>query len=198
MPLYTSYTVLMIGSDSIDLSLENIWESWFAFRRGKRASLELHRFQYYLERNLCELFVDLNRGMYRHGDYRKFIVSDNKRREVSVAHIRDRVVHRIIYDFLNSLYDKTFIYDAWSCRKGKGLIGAIQRAQSFMARSPDGWVWKGDIRKFFDSVDPDVLLRILSRKIKDEKTFELLREVIGSFSLSLSLSGEGAACRLVI
>ena len=125
----------MIGSESIDLSLKNIWVSWRQFRKGKKTTDELHHFQYYLERNLFELFQDLNSGNYHHGNYRKFIVNDNKRREISVAHIRDRVVHRLIYDYLEKIYDKTFIYDAWSCRKGKGLLGAIERTSCFLQRS---------------------------------------------------------------
>lgn len=99
---------------------------------GKRASFEMHNFQYHLEKNLFDLFKDLNNGCYWHGGYRKFIVCDNKRREISVASVRDRVVHRLIYNYLEKLYDKIFIYDAWSCRKGKGLLGAIERAQSFL------------------------------------------------------------------
>lgn len=97
----------MTGNVSIDLSLKNIWKSWFAFRKGKKMTPELHNFQYNLEKNLYGLFKDLNNGNYRHGDYRKFVVCDNKRREISVAPIRDRVVHRLIYDFLEKLYDHT-------------------------------------------------------------------------------------------
>jgi retron-type reverse transcriptase len=118
--------------ESIDLSLKNIWKCWFAFRAGKRATLEMHDFQYHLEKNLYKLFLDLNNGRYRHGGYKKFIVCDNKRREISVASVRDRVVHRLIYDYLEKIYDKTFIYDAWSCRKEKGLLGAIERTQEFL------------------------------------------------------------------
>ncbi len=124
-----------MGSESIDLSLKNIWKSWFAFRKGKRTTDELHNFQYYLEKNLLGLFNDLDSGNYHHGTYRKFIVNDNKRREISVASIRDRVVHRLVYDFLEKIYDKTFIYDAWSCRKNKGLLGAIKRTSYFLKRS---------------------------------------------------------------
>jgi len=124
----------MMGSESIDLRLENIWGSWLAFRKGKHPSAELHEFQYHLEKNIFTLFNDLNQGTYRHGAYRTFVVCDNKRREVSVASVRDRVVHRLMYDYLNEIYDHTFIYDVWSCRMGKGLLGAIQRAQSFLKK----------------------------------------------------------------
>ena len=159
------------------MGLRNIWRSWFAFRRGKRKTGEFHEFQYHLEKNLSQIADDLEKVKYRHGPYRKFIVADNKRREISVASIRDRVVHRLVYDYLTPIYDKTFIYDAWSCRVGKGLLGAIQRAQYFLKKSLNAFVWRGDIEKFFDSVNHATLLTILARKIKDERAYALLREI---------------------
>ena len=158
----------------------------------------MHEFQYSLERNLYELFQDLNSGGYQHGGYRKFIVNENKRREISVAGIRDRVVHRMIYDYLVKIYDKTFIYDAWSCRKGKGLHGAVERTQGLLKRGMNSgacykyatptrrrrfsWVWKCDVRKFFDNIDHELLLRIISRRTKDSITRNLLKEVIYSYT----------------
>lgn len=116
----------------MDLSLKNIWQSWFKFKKGKKATPELDIFQYNLEEELYNLAKDLNDGTYKHGSYKTFMVCDNKKREISVASVRDRVVHRTIYDYLTGIYDKTFIYDAWSCRKGKGLMGAIDRTQKFI------------------------------------------------------------------
>lgn len=174
--------------DSIDLSLKNIWKSWFTFRKGKRATVELHEFQYHLEENLFGLFQDLNNGGFRHGGYRKFIVCDNKRREISVAAVRDRLVHRLVYDYLVNIYDKTFIYDAWSCRVGKGLLGAIERTQEFLRRGQNNdfrWVWKCDVHKFFDSVDQGVLMQILSKRINDKQGFHLLEDLICNYMATL-------------
>ncbi|MGE3341214.1 MAG: reverse transcriptase/maturase family protein [Candidatus Altimarinota bacterium] len=176
---------------SIDLSLENIWRSWLAFRKGKHPSQELHEFQYDLEHNLFSLHQDLKEGTFRHRGYRSFIVCDNKRREVSVASVRDRVVHRLLYDYLNEIYDNTFLYDAWSCRKGKGLLAAIQRAQGFLKKYPSSFVWRVDVKKFFDSVDQKPLLKILSLRIKDIKALNLLREIIGSYTTLDRISGGG-------
>lgn len=171
-----------MGNASIDLSLGNIWASWFAYRKGKKLSRELLEFQDQLEENLYRLFTDLQRGIYQHGSYNTFIVSDNKKREISVAGIRDRVVHRLIYDYLNSLYDETFIYDAWSCRLNKGLSAAIDRAESFFHSHPRSFVWRSDIQKFFDSVNHDILLDILSKKVRDPVAFTLIEKIIRSFS----------------
>ena len=174
----------MTGKEVIDLGLSNIYRSFFEYRKGKKPSIDLDNFQYNLERKLFALWKDLNTNSYRHGGYRKFLVCDNKKREISVASVRDRVVHRLVYDYLVEVYDKTFIYDAWSCRKGKGLLGAIERAQSFLASDDAKYplrFWKCDVRKFFDNVDHEILLSILERRIKDEKAFGLLREIVGSF-----------------
>ena len=111
---------------------KNIWRSWWRFRSGKRRTKELDLWQYYLESNLFRLYTDLNGGAYRHGSYQYFTVSDTKRRDIAVASIRERVVHRLVYDYLVDIFDKTLIYDAWSCRKGKGLLGAIERSQQFL------------------------------------------------------------------
>ncbi|MBI2632893.1 MAG: hypothetical protein HYW78_00690 [Parcubacteria group bacterium] len=174
-----------MGNSSIDLSLANIWQSWFKFRTGKRKTKELEYFNYYLEQNLENLHFDLNSGRYKHGGYKKFIVTDNKRREISVASIRDRVVHRLLYEYLNKIYDKTFVYDAWSCRKNKGLFGAIERTQKFLNKHANFFAWRADIKKFFDNVDHQTLLEILFLKIRDNKTINILRKIISSYSVSI-------------
>lgn len=172
-----------MGNVSIDVSIANLWACWHKFYRGKRRTKELELFRYYLEGNLWRLQNELMSGKYVHGGYRQFIVTDNKRRSISVASIRDRVVHRLLYEYLVPIYDKTFIFDAWSCRKKKGLTGAIERAQSFLHRYPDSLVWRADIKKFFDSVDQHTLLTILCRKISDPMALCLLDEVVRSYAI---------------
>src|SRR5579863_3121299 len=100
----------MGNSDSIDLSLSNLYRSWYAFRKGKRASHEVLAFQYQLEQNLVHLQTSLVTGKYKHGGYSHFEVSDSKRRQIAVAPVRDRVVHRLLYDYLEPIWDKAFIY----------------------------------------------------------------------------------------
>lgn len=143
---------------------------------------EMHEFQYHLESRLFELHKDLNEGTYKHGTYRHFMVCDNKRREISVSPIRDRIVHRLLYDYLVPIWDKTFIYDAWSCRKGKGLLGAIERTQQFLKSYPHSYIWRADVQKFFDNVDQHVLSSLLKRRIKDVRAFALIQEVLEGYN----------------
>jgi len=153
-----------------------------AFRRGKRPSKAVIEFESELLENILALANSLQAGTYHHGLYSHMIVNDNKRRDIAVASVRDRVIHRLLYDYLVPIWDKTFIYDAWSCRKNKGLHGAIERAQSFMRRYPNVWLWRGDITKLFESVDKKTLKRLLRRRINDPTALWLLDEIIDSYS----------------
>ncbi len=90
----------------------------------------------------------------------------------------------MVYEYLVPLFDKTFLYDVWSCRKGKGLLGGIVRTQSLMRKYPGAFVWRADILKFFDHVNHGILFSFIRRRVHDEKALSLLKEVIGSYSTS--------------
>jgi RNA-directed DNA polymerase len=173
----------MSGS-SIDFSMRNIWRAWRLFRIGKRKSSDILLFEGDLEANLFSIQRALSTGAYHSGPYRRFIVRDNKTREIVVAEVRDRVVHRLLYEYLVPIFDKVFLYDVWSCRKGKGLLGAIQRTQVLMGRYKHCFVWRGDIKKFFDSVDHEALVRAVSRRVSDSEALALIRTVVESYGFT--------------
>ena len=168
----------------MNTSIHNIWRCWYLFRKGKSSTKELQNFEYLLEENLFRLHKDLNLGRYRHGPYCKFTVFDNKKRDIVVSPIRDRVVHRMVYEYLVPIFDKIVIYDVWSCRKGKGLQGAIERTQIFANKYANGFAWRADIKKFFDSVNQDVLLKCIERRIADPPALQIIREIISSYKVS--------------
>jgi retron-type reverse transcriptase len=160
--------------------LSLIYKYWLEFRAGKKPSSAITKFEYDLIENLRRLSDDLASGCYKHGDYQYRVIRDPKERLITVASVRDRVVHRILYDKLVDLYDKSFDYDVWSCRRGKGLLAMNQRVQQLMNRYQFAHIWRADIQKFFDSVDQTKLKEILRRKISDMSLFDLLEKVIDS------------------
>lgn len=172
-------------------SLSQIWQAWYRFSKGKTKTKEFERFKYYLENNLLLLHQDIVSHQYCHGPYRKFTVCDNKKREVSVAPIRDKIIHRLLYDYLVKIYDKTFIFDVWSCRVTKGVDAATLRALQFLVKNPNTFIWRADITKFFDNVDQKVLWQILNRKITDKVALYLIKEVLGSFNNNEKTSPRG-------
>lgn len=173
----------MIGNDSMffDISNENLWRSWKKYSAGKKYSIEQVQFHFHLEAEIFDLHRDLANGSYIHGGYRKFVVTDNKRRMISVASMRDRLVHRMAYDFLVNIYDSQFDYDIWSCRKNKGLHQAVKRARFLLGKNKNEYFWRFDIRKFFESVDQQLLFTLVKKRITDPIALRLLSNIIFSY-----------------
>jgi len=136
--------------------------------------------------NVLELHTDLKNKTYRHGSYHAFNISDPKPRNIHKASVRDRLLHHALYRQLYPFFDQTFIADSYSCRLRKGTHKAINRFRVFGYKVSRNntctcWVLKCDIRKFFASVDHEILLSILQSRTADPDILWLLGEVVGSF-----------------
>ncbi len=171
--------------DSI-ISIENLLITWEQFLRGKRHKKDVIKFQAELATNIVGLYVDLKNKTYAHGPYSAFNISDPKPRNIHKATVRDRVLHHLIYKELYSYFHTRFIFDSYSCRKGKGTHRALDRFRDFARRVSKNhtrtcFVLKGDIKKFFASIDQAVLMKILERHIADPDIRELINRVISSF-----------------
>jgi len=134
------------------------------------------RFFFDLENQLLNLQKELQHGTYFPGAYYFFTIYDPKERVIAVAPFRDRVVHHAIVNVLTPVYEKVFIHDSYATRPDKGTHAAVIRARQFIRRWP--WYLKADVEKYFDSVNHDILMDILSHKLKDNKLLELLERII--------------------
>ena len=167
-------------------SVENLFQAWDEFKKGKRKRKDVQIFERYLEDNLFELHQKLIKKTYQHGGYHAFFVNDPKRRHIHKASVEDRIVHHLLYKYLYEAWDKKFIYDSYSCRLNKGTHKGVKRLERFtMAVSKNYarpcWALKLDIKKFFASVDHEILKGLLRKKIIDKDTLWLLDEIINSF-----------------
>jgi len=170
-------------------SIENVYAAWAKFSFGKRAKADVMAFEFRLEDHLFALRDDLLSGTYRHDPYKPFTVHDPKRRQIHKAIVKDRVVHQAIVNVIEPLFETRFIYDSYSCRVGKGTHAAVNRLRTFLRRvsrnnTQTVYALKCDVRKFFASVNQRTLLSLLERRVAEDQTMELLRTVIGSFSVS--------------
>ena len=171
-------------ADSI--SVENILATWKKFLRGKRHKKDVMIFGLHLAENLSMLYRELVDKIYVHGPYKAFNVSDPKPRSIHKASVKDRVVHYLLYSMLYPYFDARFIYDSYSCRKEKGTHRARDRFVEFARKVSQNntrtcFVLKGDIRKFFASIDHAILLQILKRHIANDDIIWLLEKIIKSF-----------------
>ena len=148
-----------------------------------RHSPDYLEFSYYLEANLASLATELDNGTYHHGPYRVRRVTDKKSRILHIALPRDRLIHRYLYDILVSRLDHRFDPDVYSARVNKGLDRALLRAQFLLSKYPDAHIFRSDVAKFFDHVDHQLLLRLLSYHL-EPNLLNLAREIINSFQTS--------------
>jgi retron-type reverse transcriptase len=166
----------------------HLWEPLISFgsllraahsaRRRKRYRPGMAQFFFQLERELWELHEELAAQTYQPGPYETFYVYEPKKRLISAAPVRDRVVHHALTSTLEPIYDPSFIADSYACRKGKGTHAAVRRAQHFARRFR--YVLKADVRKFFPSLDHAILKELLARKLKDPKVLWLCDRIIDS------------------
>lgn len=169
------------------ISVDNLLEAWQEFVRGKRTKPDVQEFQFRLMDNILALHRDLKSGEYRHGPYHAFKINDPKPRDIHKASARDRLVHHAIYRILYPFFDRIFIHDSYSCRVDKGTHLAMATFRSYAAKVSHNhtrtvWVLKSDIKKFFASIDHQILKDILATRIPDSRILSLLASVIDSFA----------------
>jgi retron-type reverse transcriptase len=168
------------------ISLENLFAAWREFKRGKTKKQDVQEFEFRLEDNLFLLHEQLKNKTYETGRYEAFYVRDPKLRHIHKATVFDRVLHQAIFRVLYHQFDQHFIFDSYSCRFRKGTHAGVERLHAFGRRvsannNQLAYVLKCDIRKFFDTIDHEILLRLLSHVIHGEDTKWLIKKIIGSF-----------------
>jgi RNA-directed DNA polymerase len=169
------------------ISLENLLLAWREFLRGKRSKKDVQKFEYKLFDEIFRLHHELQTGIYKHGQYKSFNISDPKPRKIHKASVRDRLIHHAIHRQLYPFFDNKFIADSFSCRLNKGTLRAIDRFRIFAYKVGKNntrtvWVLKCDIQKFFASIDQKLLIKILESFIVDGKITRLLKKIIYSFN----------------
>ena len=160
--------------------------AWEEFKKGKTKRFDVQEFEFNLEDNLFELQQELKTKTYSHSDYIPFFITDPKLRYIHKACIKDRIFHQAVFRVLYPIFDRSFIYDSFSCRVNKGTHRAVIRLNKFCNKlsrnnSRNIYALKCDIKKFFDSVDQKTLLEIIKRKVYDENAIWLIQKILKSF-----------------
>jgi retron-type reverse transcriptase len=150
------------------ISFPNLLRAAVLAGRGKRHLANVARFHFDLEKHLCRLQDDLRT--------RTFEIYEPKRRLISAAPFRDRVVHHALCRVLQPVFEPTFIFDSYACRKGKGTHAAVDRFSTFARRNR--YVLKCDVSKYFPSIDLEILEELITRKVKDRDVLWLVHLLI--------------------
>ncbi len=152
--------------------------AWRCYRSGKRRRPAVARFEFDAERRLLALSDALLGGGYRPGPYRLLEIRDPKPRLIAVASVGDRVVHRSIHDALAPFFDRSFIADSYACLPQRGSHRAVLRFLELQRRFH--YVVHLDIRRYFPSVDHEILLALLAPRLRDRRIAAVLETILAS------------------
>jgi retron-type reverse transcriptase len=147
---------------------------------------KVRQFWLSLEKNLAELYHDIMTLSYTHQPYEQFVIQDTKPRKISVAAVRDRVVHHYASQHLSQRYQKKFYSHSYASQKGKGTTAARKYVLDAIValKKTSGeivWIGKMDIRRYFENINHATLLSILSNVVQDTRIFWLCDTIVKSF-----------------
>ena len=175
-------------------SYENLDLAYRKARKRKTLKHYVIEFEKDLSSNLLDLRNELAFHTYSPIPLKTFIVRDPKTRKISKSEFRDRIVHHALYNILEPIFEKLFIYDSYANRKGKGTLKALQRFDYFKRivsknNTRTCYVLKADIKHYFETIDHNILLRIVQNKINDSRVFWLIKIILGNYKLEESGKG---------
>lgn len=162
--------------------LEDLFQAYFDARKNKRKTFSALKFEDKFEKNIFKLHEDIVSGDYQPGRSICFVVNHPVKREIFAADFRDRIVHHLIYNYINPIFERHFIYDSYSCRVGKGVSCGINRIDRFIRAcsenyKKDCYILKLDISGYFMSIDKNILYnqikkRLMIYKMKNKINFD--------------------------
>jgi retron-type reverse transcriptase len=160
-------------------SFENLYRQYLKCRRNKRNTVNALRFEARQEENLLELLDALQSRTYHPGCSVCFVTLRPKMREIFAADFRDRVVHHVLVDYLERIWEPLFIHDSYACRKNKGVHAGVNRLRQFILQvtlngRSRAWYLQLDIRNYFMSIDKSILFDRVAKKIDDPDALWLM------------------------
>ena len=164
---YISMQLSLFDNLNEDKILTDLFQAYFDARKNKRNTINALAFEKHFEANIFDLYEEILCQSYEPRTSICFIVDRPVKREIFAADFRDRVIHHFIFNSISPLFEKTFINDTYSCRKGKGTHYGIRRIDHFIRSCShnyrkDCYVLKLDIRGYFMSMNR----RVLFEKVK--------------------------------
>jgi retron-type reverse transcriptase len=164
---------------------ENLVAAFKLSQLDNRYKRKICGFTFSLEENLLRLRWELQHEVYTPQPYSYFTLHEPKARDIAAPDFRDRIVQHSMVAQIEPIFEKKFINDCYACRTGRGTHFAKKRVKRFLmaARSYHGksvqmYVLQCDVRKFFQSISWDILLKIIKKDISDPQTYNLIEKIV--------------------
>ena len=164
-------------------SFSSLLKAYYQCRKNKRLSLNAAKFELNFEYELLKLEKELQEKTYRPGRSICFVVTDPKIREIFAADFRDRVVHHLLVNYLEQIFEKKFIFHSYACRKEKGALKAVEYLRKNTReitgnRKHQAYYLKIDVSAFFMSIRKDVLFTLIKKQVSNPEILWLTEKII--------------------
>lgn len=151
-------------------------------RKGKKSfGIDIHDKN--KEGNILKLHEALKNKTYKTSEYEIFKIYEPKERFIyRLPYYPDRITHHAVMLIMEPIWMSLFTADTYSCIKGRGIHSCSEKLKIALKQDVLGtkYCLKIDVRKFYPSIDHEILKSILARKIKDKDLLWLFEEVISS------------------
>ena len=157
-----------------DELLYDLFDAYYDARKHKRNTKSQLRFELDLEHNLIALFLEIKNRTYCPSRCMCFICEKPVKREIFASPFRDRIVHHLLFNYISPIFERTFIYDSYSCRKGKGTLFAQKRFVHHIRSCSNNYqeecfVLKLDLKGYFMSIDKAILKTIVCEELQKKR-----------------------------
>ncbi len=164
-------------------TFQNLLIAYYQCRQRKRKTANAGKFELTFEQKLLQLEKELQNKTYIPGKSICFIVTQPKVREIFAADFRDRVVHHLLVNYLEPIWERKFIFHSFACRKNKGALLAINYLKKFIRSATKNYSCSAyylqiDIATFFMSLRKDVLFDKISKQTKNLEILWLAKIII--------------------
>lgn len=167
---------LIYAEDNIELADKKA-------RKCKRTRYGVRKHDQNKEIDNYALHLSLLNENYKTSEYTTYKIYEPKERIIfRLPYYPDRITHHAIMNIMEPIWTKIFTRDTYSCIKGRGIHALVKKLQSDLRNDPNGTMYcaKMDIRKFYPSINHEILKSIVKKKIKDKSLLKLLFEIIDS------------------
>lgn len=157
-----------------------LYRAWEAVKSNAGAAgidhMTVEVFAERAEEYLGRIYEKLRAGTYRFKPVRRVEIpkpGSSKKRKLGIPVIMDRIVSQSLHTVLEELFDGDFTASNFGFRRGKSQHQAIEHLRQAVVAGYE-WCASIDLQGFFDAIPHDLILRLIRRKIRDERVVTLI------------------------
>lgn len=185
------------GTMNAIFSFENLYRAYEKCTLGVKWKWSTQNYMVNACCRIARLEKKIKNGIYQSPPPRHFQINERgKTRDITALGFEDRVVNKCLCDnFLNPILQKSLIHDNGATIKGKGLSFTKNRVKCHLQRfyrkhGNNGYVLKMDIHHYFESIDHDILIKKMSKRIQDKETLMFIKQLMDTCDKGLGLGSQ--------